>query len=186
MAEAALDFLAPSMDELRVIALERIRVKKIHQLTDESVRKLAPSSLWGGMVATDIASAEYDFQDIPLDAGIGPAGGGDRVPCVTVPPRSETRPTSELIDPPRDSEDAIPELRRRFRNVIDAILSDYDDEDFVAVPGEGFEPTEAPAGSPEKIAVLRLRAERGFPLWHDDDRRDYRDLCGAIPPRADQ
>lgn len=27
-----------------------------------------------------------------------------------------------------------------------------------------------PAGSPEKIEILRTRVELGLPLWHDKDR----------------
>ncbi len=44
-------------------------------------------------------------------------------------------------------------------------------------------PTDAPAGSPEKIEILRRRVELGQPLWHDDDRVDYSGLTGAIRPR---
>ena len=43
-----------------------------------------------------------------------------------------------------------------------------------------FLPTDAPAGSEEKIEVLRRRALHGQPLWHKDDRLDYSGLTGAI------
>ena len=40
-----------------------------------------------------------------------------------------------------------------------------------------------PAGSPEKIEILRKRLELGLPLWHEEDRYDYNGLTGAIRPR---
>jgi hypothetical protein len=46
-----------------------------------------------------------------------------------------------------------------------------------------FVPTDAAAGSPEKIEVLRWRMECGLPLWHDEDRHDYTGLTGAVHPR---
>ena len=49
--------------------------------------------------------------------------------------------------------------------------------------GNGFESTDAPAGSEEKIEILRKRLELGLPLWHEEDRYDYNGLTGAIRPR---
>ena len=46
-----------------------------------------------------------------------------------------------------------------------------------------FDSTDAPAGSPEKIEILRKRLELGLPLWHEEDRYDYNGLTGAIRPR---
>ncbi len=69
------------------------------------------------------------------------------------------------------------------RNVFEAILKFGHDEDFVPEASEDFEPTSAPAGSDEKIEVLRRRVEMGLPLWHAKDRRDYSGLTGAIRPR---
>jgi hypothetical protein len=46
-----------------------------------------------------------------------------------------------------------------------------------------FDATDAPAGSPEKIEILRRRIENGLPLWHEEDRYDYNGLTGAIRPR---
>ena len=57
------------------------------------------------------------------------------------------------------------------------------DEDFVPNEDNEFIPTDAPAGSEEKIEVLRRRVEHGMPLWHSDDRRDYSGLTGAVRPR---
>jgi hypothetical protein len=68
-------------------------------------------------------------------------------------------------------------------NVFDAILKYGHDEDFLPEDREDFEPTDAPAGSEDKIAILRRRIEQGMPLWHDSDRQDYSGLTGAVRPR---
>ncbi len=68
-------------------------------------------------------------------------------------------------------------------NVFDAILKYGHDEDFDPVESDDFEPTNAPAGSPQKIETLRSRVENGLPLWHDEDRVDYSGLTGAVRPR---
>lgn len=69
------------------------------------------------------------------------------------------------------------------KNVFEAILRYGHDEDFVPHEDLDFIPTDAPAGSPEKIEVLRRRVELGQPLWHGTDRVDYSGLTGAIRPR---
>lgn len=71
----------------------------------------------------------------------------------------------------------------QVRNVFEAILRYGHDEDFHPEPCNEFEPTDAPAGSPEKIEILRSRIELGYPLWHEEDRVDYSGLTGAIRPR---
>jgi hypothetical protein len=71
----------------------------------------------------------------------------------------------------------------RCKNVFEAILRYGHDEDFVPKEDDRFSPTDAPAGSSEKIEVLRSRVERGQPLWHTTDRIDYSGLTGAIRPR---
>ncbi len=71
----------------------------------------------------------------------------------------------------------------RVSNVFEAILKYGHDEDFAPDASSEFEPTDAPAGSPAKIEVLRNRVERGQPLWHGEDRVDYSGLTGAIRPR---
>lgn len=68
-------------------------------------------------------------------------------------------------------------------NVFEAILKYGHDEDFAPVASEDFTPTDAPAGSPEKIDILRKRVELGLPLWHNGDRVDYSGLTGAVRPR---
>ncbi|MCA9187387.1 MAG: hypothetical protein R3E01_12450 [Pirellulaceae bacterium] len=71
----------------------------------------------------------------------------------------------------------------KVRNVFEAILKYGHDEDFVPSAGDDFAPTDAPAGSEDKIEMLRLRVERGLPLWHEQDRCDYSGLTGAVRPR---
>jgi hypothetical protein len=71
----------------------------------------------------------------------------------------------------------------KVRNVFEAIIKYGHDEDFSPASSSEFEPTDAPAGSPEKIEVLRRRVEQGQPLWHNDDRMDYSGLTGAVRPR---
>lgn len=70
-----------------------------------------------------------------------------------------------------------------MRNVFDAILETGHDEDFVPQVNDDFRPTDAPAGSREKLEVLARRIARGQPLWHPEDRCDYGGLTGAIRPR---
>ena len=72
---------------------------------------------------------------------------------------------------------------KNVRNVFEAILKYGHDEDFDPEPSIDFRPTDAPAGSPEKIDILRKRVELGLPLWHDNDRMDYTGLTGAVRPR---
>jgi hypothetical protein len=71
----------------------------------------------------------------------------------------------------------------RVNNVFEAILKYGHDEDFAPDADGDFDRTDAPAGSVEKIEVLRRRIEMGLPLWHGDDRKDYSGLTGAIRPR---
>lgn len=68
-------------------------------------------------------------------------------------------------------------------NVFEAILKYGHDEDFVPNGGRDFSSTDAPAGSVDKIEVLRARVKLGQPLWHGEDRVDYSGLTGAIRPR---
>lgn len=73
--------------------------------------------------------------------------------------------------------------RKKINNVFEAILEYGHDEDFVPNDGEEFQPTDAPAGSDEKIEALRQRVLSGQPLWHGEDRQDYSGLTGAVRPR---
>jgi hypothetical protein len=71
----------------------------------------------------------------------------------------------------------------KVRNVFEAILKYGHDEDFAPDTGAEFIATDAPAGSAEKIEILRRRVEMGEPLWHTEDRSDYSGLTGAVRPR---
>lgn len=70
-----------------------------------------------------------------------------------------------------------------MRNVFECILEFGHDEDFAPVESDQFIPTEAPAGSAEKLETLARRVAMGMPLWHPDDRADYSGLTGAVRPR---
>lgn len=71
-----------------------------------------------------------------------------------------------------------------LRNVFEAILKYGHDEDFLPRDkDEEFQPTNAPAGSPEKLEILAERVRSGHPLWHGEDRVDYTGLTGAVRPR---
>ena len=71
----------------------------------------------------------------------------------------------------------------KVHNVFEAILKYGHDEDFAPVADDDFDATNAPAGSSDKIEMLRRRVEEGQPLWHDKDRSDYSGLTGAVRPR---
>ena len=73
--------------------------------------------------------------------------------------------------------------KKPVMNVFDAILKFGHDEEFEPITDGGFEATDAPAGSDDKIEALRRRVELGMPLWHRDDRKDYSGLTGAVRPR---
>lgn len=70
-----------------------------------------------------------------------------------------------------------------MRNVFHAISKFGHDEDFAPMETEQFGPTEAPAGSVEKLEVLAARVQSGLPLWHHEDRPDYSGLTGVVRPR---
>ncbi len=72
---------------------------------------------------------------------------------------------------------------KNVQNVFEAILKYGHDEDFYPVESDEFSPTDAPAGSQEKIDALRQRVQLGLPLWHEEDRLDYSGLTGAVRPR---
>ncbi|MBA4017181.1 MAG: hypothetical protein C0483_08415 [Pirellula sp.] len=68
-------------------------------------------------------------------------------------------------------------------NVFDAILQFGHDEDYSPRVTDDFVPTDAPAGSNEKLEALARRIALGLPLWHPEDRQDYSGLTGAVRPR---
>jgi hypothetical protein len=99
--------------------------------------------------------------------------------------RSTTVKTSRglLVGTASQSVNWKTDFMSQCKNVFEAILRYGHDEDFVPHKGERFVPTDAPAGSNDKIEVLRRRVELGQPLWHTTDRVDYSGLTGAIRPR---
>lgn len=68
-------------------------------------------------------------------------------------------------------------------NVFEAILQFGHDEDYSPRVTDEFAPTDAPAGSQEKLEILARRIAMGLPLWHPEDRSDYSGLTGAVRPR---
>ena len=72
---------------------------------------------------------------------------------------------------------------RHMRNVFETILKYGHDEDFAPTENDEFSPTQAPAGSRQKLDVLAQRIEMGLPLWHPEDRPDYSGLTGVVRPR---
>jgi hypothetical protein len=73
-------------------------------------------------------------------------------------------------------------VNHKPRTIHEALTMQGHDEDFEPTPCAAFCATDAPAGSPEKVEVLRRRVELGQPLWHQDDRLDYAGLTGAVHP----
>jgi hypothetical protein len=59
----------------------------------------------------------------------------------------------------------------RLVNVMDHLLV-YEHDDFF-IPKLPQVPTQHPAGSLEKIEVMRMRVLRGEHLWHPDDSRKH-------------
>jgi hypothetical protein len=73
-----------------------------------------------------------------------------------------------------------------MRNVFETIPEFGHDEGFAPVETGQFVPTEAPAGSAEKLEVLARRLREGLPLWHSEDRADYSGLTGDVRRRVHQ
>ena len=59
------------------------------------------------------------------------------------------------------------------QSIFNYIDEKYTEDGYEVGENQVFIATDAPPGSPEKLEVLRLRVERGFPLWHDADRNDF-------------
>lgn len=49
---------------------------------------------------------------------------------------------------------------------------DYEPDELTS---QQYDSTYAMPGSDEKLAILAERAQRGLPLWHDEDRLSYDD-----------
>ena len=64
--------------------------------------------------------------------------------------------------------------RSRGLNVFDYVQRFNEADGYVPLNMEGWEPTNTIPGSPERKEALRARIEAGQPLWHDDDRVDFK------------
>ena len=72
------------------------------------------------------------------------------------------------------------EAEHTYYNVFDEIAKTGHDENFVPSVTDEFCPTDAPAGSPQKVQVLAERVRKGLPLWHPEDRVTYRGASGVF------
>lgn len=70
-----------------------------------------------------------------------------------------------------------------FQNFFEHVRKMGSDETFEPRDGVEFSPTDAPAGSDEKLAVLKERIDKGLPLWHPNDRVNYDGLTAVVRPR---
>ena len=59
--------------------------------------------------------------------------------------------------------------------VLEAIKLGLWDFEPVQVDENQFSSTTAMPGTQEKLAILAQRVQKGLPLWHSQDRRDYED-----------
>ena len=101
---------------------------------------------------------------------------------------SELRSRDELenvMSPHEQGTDTTPP-----KNVFEEVVLEGHDEDFEPRITSEFIATSAPPGTLQKREVLRLRVEKGFPLWHDEDRVDYRGINlkvrAAVVPNANE
>ena len=69
---------------------------------------------------------------------------------------------------------------RRYRYVFEAIAREGNEASFAPIETDEFQPARLPAGSREKIELLRRGVEMGEPMQHDKDRTDYSEL-GSYP-----
>ena len=60
-------------------------------------------------------------------------------------------------------------------SVLEAIKSGVWDFEPEEAEGGDYTPTSAMPGTGEKLEVLAERIRRGFPLWHNHDRRSFDD-----------
>ncbi len=63
-------------------------------------------------------------------------------------------------------------------NVTAHIAKHRHDETYTPKPREGFAACDHIPGSSGKIESLRLRAEKGFPLWHPGDAKGHLHTIG--------
>jgi hypothetical protein len=60
-------------------------------------------------------------------------------------------------------------MSSQAQNVFEAILRFGHDEDFRPQVRENWQPTDAVAGTSQKVDILRHRVELGVPLFHPHD-----------------
>ncbi|MEM6799117.1 MAG: hypothetical protein AAF589_06355 [Planctomycetota bacterium] len=65
------------------------------------------------------------------------------------------------------------------KSILEAIEQGEWDFEPVELASSNFDSTGALPGSSEKLSILAERAQRGLPLWHDEDRRSYDGLGDA-------
>ena len=58
-------------------------------------------------------------------------------------------------------------------SILDAIKLGIWDFEPESLAQSRYAATEAMPGTPEKLDILAERLERGLPLWHPSDRREY-------------
>lgn len=59
----------------------------------------------------------------------------------------------------------------RHENILRHVLMEKDDTGFEPISDRHFQPTNARAGSVEKIQILAERVESGYPLFHPHDNQ---------------
>jgi hypothetical protein len=95
---------------------------------------------------------------------------------------SNKRKEEQIRGESKSDAETAPQNNIKAYNNVKAYIKKYGhDEDFIPsmvdLPGtpedELYLPTEAPAGTRQKVAVLRKRVKLGQHLWHPNDRVDY-------------
>ncbi|WP_231943812.1 hypothetical protein [Aeoliella mucimassa] len=69
-------------------------------------------------------------------------------------------------------------------SVLDAIREGMWDFEPQPLNADEYSATKAMPGTKAKLDVLAERAQRGLPLWHDEDRVEYDDGKDLPPSRA--
>ena len=151
----------------------------------------------GMLISTTITQGSITFQSGTETAGFLPTRGRGSYhlkralerqaalidpPQPPPPPPVPEPPKIEHVGPPRTIFEAL-ELKAAGGAANHDADFDFGNWEPGGFDPDDFQPTDAPAGSAEKIDVLAKRVERGQPLWHDDDRNNYEGLTGAIRPR---
>lgn len=88
----------------------------------------------------------------------------------------------KLNDPRRKTNDVLPRTDRFCPADPDEALLAFGETGDKTFPNY-FVPTDHLPGSMEKIEVMRIRAERGLPLWHPHDRVTYESLGNTKVPK---